>query len=256
MFISETSNASTLQTLIGRCDALLTGLGNEVENLFEARRLWTDITDFLLLAGPAFYEIRSEIVRRPFIYGVPWEYAGGGPMADVLWGAVDFDQVGRARRFLSHIVQQLPPTIEPVLEPAKSESNGNAKTGPKRRDHEQIVAIVKVHGKDWRSELDDICEELDRQKIPLPALWKTWQPRPHDWLDAAVTSKGLVVKSLENSLKGARQQPRNPDFQTPGELSESSELAPDEKSPKPDASFQSVPTAYTRGNLRINSRLA
>lgn len=113
--------------------------------------------------------------------------------------------------------------LDPLIEPRKPESDSvdvldeaNADETPPKlprgpaRDYEtasqvaEIVARVAPDG-DWRSRLEDICDELDERRVRCP---KTWKKRGHgDWFDCLSTERELVVKAIEHHLKRARENP-------------------------------------------------
>ena len=51
----------------------------------------------------------------------------------------------------------------------------------------------------WRPKLDEICMELDEQKVPRP---KTWKRRGYsDWFGCLNGDRELVVKAIDHHLK-------------------------------------------------------
>lgn len=85
------------------------------------------------------------------------------------------------------------------------------KRGPKAdsENHEKVVNIVKAFGETWTSDdnLVEICEELDKQGVPVPKTWasrsdgvaRTWSRGRHHY-------QHLVVKAIKDRLKAARGQ--------------------------------------------------
>ena len=88
-------------------------------------------------------------------------------------------------------------------QPARVAPNKKRKRGP-RPDHEtalrvaEIVARVAPDG-EWRGRLDDVCEALDDEKIPIPARWRN----SRCWAD--YPEKPLLVKAVEYRLQIAKQ---------------------------------------------------
>ena len=98
-----------------------------------------------------------------------------------------------------------PKPPQPPTDTAETGAQPSPRRGPKPNYEtalrvEKVVARVAREG-NWRSQLDDICIELDEEAIPRP---KTWKERGHhDWLDA-LRERPLVEKAITHHLKLAR----------------------------------------------------
>ena len=83
-----------------------------------------------------------------------------------------------------------------------------AKPGPRQnREVAQRVReiVTKIAGADpWKDKLEDICEALDEERIACPATWRKREPPVRDWLDAAVTARGMAKQAIDYRLKIAR----------------------------------------------------
>jgi hypothetical protein len=96
-----------------------------------------------------------------------------------------------------------------VTEPNGGESTARArKRGPKP-DHEgalQVAAIVAVIAPDgaWRSQVDAVCEALDKAGVPYPKRWRTRDRFCDGW--AAYDEKANAVKAIEYRLEIAKQR--------------------------------------------------
>ena len=77
---------------------------------------------------------------------------------------------------------------------------------PDRENHEKVASIIWAYGENWTTDdnLLEICEELDRQKVPVPKTWltrkdgvsRTWSRGRHHY-------QHLVVKAIKDRLKAA-----------------------------------------------------
>ena len=95
--------------------------------------------------------------------------------------------------------------------PESSFKTQDRKRGPKAdiENHEKVVLIVRAFGEAWTSDenLLEICEELDRQEVPVPKTWatrsdgvaRTWSRGRHHY-------QHLVVKAIKDRLKAATGQ--------------------------------------------------
>jgi hypothetical protein len=102
------------------------------------------------------------------------------------------------------------PAEESGSEPASSEHPPKVpprKRGPKP-DHETallvatIVARVAPDG-DWRSRVDDVCDALDDEQVPVPATWRR-NRNVRKW--SLCDDRDIVVKAIEYRLGIAKQQ--------------------------------------------------
>jgi hypothetical protein len=82
------------------------------------------------------------------------------------------------------------------------------KRGPKRdmENHSKVAALIRSFGENWTADdnLLEICDELDRQKIPPP---KTWLTRPEGparrWNRGRQNYPHLVIKAIKDRCKAA-----------------------------------------------------
>ena len=82
------------------------------------------------------------------------------------------------------------------------------KRGPKpdTENQEKVVNIVKAYGEAWTADenLFDICDELDRQAVPVPKTWATRSDGvAHTWSRARHHYQHLVIKAIKDRLKAA-----------------------------------------------------
>jgi hypothetical protein len=68
----------------------------------------------------------------------------------------------------------------------------------------EIVARIAPDG-DWRTNLDDICEALNKADIPFPKTWPKRDPPLKSWQDGADLEPTLVKKAIEDRLKKQRK---------------------------------------------------
>jgi hypothetical protein len=82
------------------------------------------------------------------------------------------------------------------------------KRGPKpdAENHAKVASIIRAYGENWTSDdsLVEICDELDRQKVPVP---KTWLMRPEgparSWSRGRQNYPHLVIKAIKDRYKAA-----------------------------------------------------
>ena len=84
------------------------------------------------------------------------------------------------------------------------------KRGPKpdSENHLKVARILKKYGDDWTSDLKlgMICEELDRQKVPVNRTWPLRKLAPaRSWSRAQENISGLVRKALKDRVKMAKK---------------------------------------------------
>ncbi len=83
------------------------------------------------------------------------------------------------------------------------------KRGPKTdlENHLRVTKLVAALGEDWTSDdnLAEICEELDKQGVPVP---KTWALRAdghaRSWVRGRQCYPGLVIKAIKDRCKAAQ----------------------------------------------------
>ncbi|MBS1824149.1 MAG: hypothetical protein JST93_02395 [Acidobacteria bacterium] len=93
--------------------------------------------------------------------------------------------------------------VLPTLRRTLEEVNPAGRTrGPKPRDHESVVAVVRKFGPKWKSHLKEICEELDAQDIAPPHRKGTGVTR-WSWSEFLNEPDGRsgVKKSINESLR-------------------------------------------------------
>ena len=79
------------------------------------------------------------------------------------------------------------------------------KRGPKT-DYETAFCVAEVVRRiaadaPWQSKLDDICTELDEQKVKRP---KTWKPNGcRSWYECLIAARHLVVEAIRHHLRNA-----------------------------------------------------
>jgi len=107
-----------------------------------------------------------------------------------------------------------PPLATPVSQTDKGPDGPRKKRGPKP-DYEiasRVAEIVKGIAPDgkWRPKLDEICEALDEQKLPMP---KTWKPK-HGYLswceagiDATARGRHMALEAIKHHLELAKEAP-------------------------------------------------
>jgi hypothetical protein len=82
------------------------------------------------------------------------------------------------------------------------------KRGPKPdlANHAKVAAIVSSYGESWTDEdnLLEICEDLDKQHVPIPKTWPTRKPPARSWRRALQNDPGLVIKTINDRCKGAQ----------------------------------------------------
>ena len=73
----------------------------------------------------------------------------------------------------------------------------------------EIVARIAPDG-NWRAKLEDVCEALDEENIPVPRTWREREYR--SW--AACLERPIAIKAIEYRLETAKQG-RKPAAETP-----------------------------------------
>jgi hypothetical protein len=81
------------------------------------------------------------------------------------------------------------------------------KPGPKKDIAlaRQCADIVRhmAGAEHWKTKLDDICDELDAAKFPIPKTWRRRETPIRSWTGAAATEPGLAKKAISHHLKNA-----------------------------------------------------
>jgi len=82
------------------------------------------------------------------------------------------------------------------------------KRGPKpdRENHARVAALIRAYGEQWTSDdnLVEICEELDRQKVPMPKTWLMRKEGPaRSWSRGRQNYPHLVIKAIKDRCKAA-----------------------------------------------------
>jgi hypothetical protein len=94
-----------------------------------------------------------------------------------------------------------------LTQPALESTSTGRKRGPKpdygtASGVAEIVARIAPDG-DWRSKLDDICEALDDEKIPVPTTWR--KNRQYEcWSDCL--ERSICIKAIEYRLEMAKHR--------------------------------------------------
>ena len=83
------------------------------------------------------------------------------------------------------------------------------KRGPKPdvANHEKVARIVSAYGEDWTSDdnVAELCDELDRQGVPVPKTWATRRDgTARSWNRARQNYPHLVVKAIKDRCKAAQ----------------------------------------------------
>jgi hypothetical protein len=86
---------------------------------------------------------------------------------------------------------------EPVPEPPKTQRGPSADYETAAR---VAATVARIAGDaPWRPKLDDICFDLDEQKVPRPKTWKGKGYR--DWFSCLSGERELIVKAIHHHLK-------------------------------------------------------
>jgi hypothetical protein len=90
------------------------------------------------------------------------------------------------------------------------------KRGPRPdvESHRKVLRIVSAYGDTWTSDdnLAELCDELDREAIPVPKTWATRRDgQARSWSRARQHYPDLVIKAIKDRCKAAQQDdPPNP----------------------------------------------
>lgn len=101
-------------------------------------------------------------------------------------------------------IWQLTPDV--VIVPATASER---KRGPKpdQENHAKVARVIAAYGATWTSDdnLLEICDEFDRQQIPVPKTWATRSDgQARSWCRAYQHYPHLVVKAIKDRLKAAQ----------------------------------------------------
>lgn len=107
-------------------------------------------------------------------------------------------------------LRALPETADPAGDSLAAGPPAPRKRGPKP-DHDTAARIADVVARiapsgDWRSKLDEICEALDEEHIPVPRTWRR-NRKCREWIDC--DDRDLIVKAIAYRLGQARQRKKN-----------------------------------------------
>jgi hypothetical protein len=76
-------------------------------------------------------------------------------------------------------------------------------------NHAKTAKILETYGQEWSGQdhLREICDELDRQGVPIPKTWAYRQDaKSRSWCRAVENYPQLVVLAIKDRLKAAVQQ--------------------------------------------------
>jgi hypothetical protein len=102
----------------------------------------------------------------------------------------------------------VPPTSPELPEPADVVPAVTPRRRGPKPDYEmaqRVAAIIErtVPGGDWRSRLDEVCEALDDEHVPVPSTWRR-NRNCRNW--SLCLERDVVVKAIEYRLQQARQR--------------------------------------------------
>jgi len=111
-------------------------------------------------------------------------------------------------------VPQVPDKATPIWTRTEIPESGiktqDRKRGPKAdtENHEKVVRIVGAYGETWTTDdnLLEICEELDKQEVPVSKTWatrsdgvaRTWSRGRHHY-------QHLVIKAIKDRISAAEK---------------------------------------------------
>ena len=91
----------------------------------------------------------------------------------------------------------------------RTPSSGNAGRRPNEALNRDIARVVATFGPDWRDQLPDLSDALNREKILLPRS-KKWQRQGcKDWLDVLHEDKEGLVKAIRHRVEWVTEHPRD-----------------------------------------------
>jgi hypothetical protein len=81
--------------------------------------------------------------------------------------------------------------------------SGGTKRGPaaEGQNHRKVIDIVNPHGAEWKSEIENICNELDEALLAIPKPWRHWDSKPNCWSDAVIDRRLAVIDAIRYRLK-------------------------------------------------------
>ena len=93
---------------------------------------------------------------------------------------------------------------------SKKPVDNGSRRGPKAdtENHQKVLAIIRRFGKDWNNNdnLSEVCQELDRQAVPVPKKWTLNRKlRSLSWARALQNYPVLVKKAIRY-YKGAAEE--------------------------------------------------
>ena len=82
------------------------------------------------------------------------------------------------------------------------------KRGPKpdRENYAKVAALIRSYGENWTTDdnLVEICDELDRQGVPVPKTWLMRKEGPaRSWSRGRQNYAHLVIKAIKDRCKAA-----------------------------------------------------
>jgi hypothetical protein len=121
----------------------------------------------------------------------------------------------RALLWKAEAYRRLGDTVPPPIPEAVADGDRAAARTPKKRgpkpDFETAALVAAVVGRvapdgDWRSRVDDICDSLDEEQIPVPSTWRR-NRNCRRW--SLCDDKDVVVKAIEYRLALANQRKKD-----------------------------------------------
>jgi hypothetical protein len=85
------------------------------------------------------------------------------------------------------------------------------KRGPKpdTENHSQVANVIRNYGETWTADdnLIEICEELDRRKVPVPKTWLMRKEGPaRSWSRGRQNYPHLVIKAIKDRCKAVEER--------------------------------------------------
>jgi len=80
---------------------------------------------------------------------------------------------------------------------------------PDLENHAKVLAIISPYGAAWTADdnLSEICEQLDRQGVPIPKRWPArLDGKSRSWTRGLCNYPSLVVKAIKDRCKAANGQ--------------------------------------------------
>jgi hypothetical protein len=93
------------------------------------------------------------------------------------------------------------------LAKAAAKTSSRPRRGPKT-DYQTALRVAEIANRiagtePWRSQIEDICDELDEKGVPRPKTWKAKGYR--SW--STCTERHLVIEAIRHHLKRAKERP-------------------------------------------------